>query len=119
MYFSSDYAEFLNEKNHCFIGSVLSNEEYLDYDLDKKNKRYGLQVYNSVMHIFHFSVPFMMNFMSAVIFIIKQSHQQATIHPQRSYREHLRKQFREHKHLITALIVLAILALPRLIISFV
>jgi hypothetical protein len=79
----------------------------------------GLQLYNSVMYTFHFSVPFMMNLISAVILIIKQSRQQATLHPQQNYRHHLREQFRQHKHLLTAPIVLVILALPRLIISFI
>jgi hypothetical protein len=79
----------------------------------------GLQVYNSFMHTFHFSAPFMMNLISAIILIMKQSRQQATIHPQQNYRQHLREQFRQHKHLLTAPIVLVILALPRLIIPFV
>ena len=77
-----------------------------------------LQVYNYVMHIFHFSAPFTMNLMSAIILIMKQSRQKATIHPQRTYREHLHEQFRQHKHLLTAPIVLVILAVPRLIIIF-
>ena len=78
-----------------------------------------LQVYNYVMHIFHFSAPFTMNLMSAIILIVNQSRQKATIHSQRTYRQHLYEQFREHKHLLIAPIVLVILAVPRLIIAFV
>jgi len=79
----------------------------------------GLQVYNSVIQIFHLSIPFMMNLISSIILIMNQSRQQANIHPQQSYRKHLREQFQQHKHLLIAPIVLVILALPRLIISFV
>jgi hypothetical protein len=78
----------------------------------------GLQVYNYVMHTFHFSVPFMMNLISTIVLIIKQSRQRAAIHPQQTYREHLQEQFRQHKNLLTAPIVLVILGLPRLILTF-
>ncbi len=80
--------------------------------------RSKLQVYNSIMQIFHFSVPFLMNLISVVILIREQTHQQATIHPQRTYREHFRSQFHQNKQLLIGPIVLVILALPRLIISF-
>jgi hypothetical protein len=79
----------------------------------------GLNVYNSAIHIFHFFGPFIINLISAVILIIKQSRQQANIHTQRSYKQTLRQQFQQHKHLLTAPIVLVILAIPRLIIAFV
>ena len=79
----------------------------------------GVQVYNYIIHAFHFSVPFLMNFISAVILIRKQSRSKAAVCPQRTSREHFQQQFRQHKHLVTAPIVLVILAVPRLIITFV
>jgi hypothetical protein len=82
--------------------------------------RYGrrLKIYNSVMHILHFVGPFLINLISAIILIKKKSYQQSTVHPEQTYREHLREQYRQYKHLLTAPIVLVILALPRLMITF-
>jgi hypothetical protein len=79
----------------------------------------GLQVYNNIIQICHFFGPFIINLVSAIILIIKQSRQQANIHAQRSYREILRHQFQQHKHLLIAPVVLVILALPGLIIRFI
>jgi len=79
----------------------------------------SLQVYNYIIHIFHFFGPFIINLISTVILITKKSHQQSNIQTHRSHKEILRQHFREHKHLLTAPIVLVILALPRLIITFV
>jgi hypothetical protein len=79
----------------------------------------SLEIYNYIIHIFHFFGPFMINLISSIILITKKSRQQANLHKQRSYKEILRKQFREHRHLLTAPILLVILAVPRLIITFV
>jgi hypothetical protein len=77
-----------------------------------------LKMYNSAMHIVHFVGPFLINLISVIILIKKKSHQQSTVHPEQTYREHLREQYRQYKHLLTAPIVLVILALPRLMITF-
>jgi hypothetical protein len=79
----------------------------------------SLEIYNSAMHILHFFGPFMINLISSIILIKKKSRQQLMTHPEQTYREHLYGQYRQHKHLLTAPIVLVILALPRLIITFV
>ncbi len=79
----------------------------------------SLQVYNYIIRIFHFFGPFIINLVSTFILITKKSHQQSNIQTHRSHKEILRQHFREHKHLLTAPIVLVILALPRLIITFV
>jgi hypothetical protein len=79
----------------------------------------SLQIYNYIIHIVHFFGPFMINLISPVILIIKTSHHQSNVHQERTYKEILHGQFREHRHLLTAPIVLVILALPRLIITFV
>jgi hypothetical protein len=78
----------------------------------------GLNVYNSAIHIFHFFGPFIINLVSSIILITKESRQQANIHTQRSYKQILRQQFQQHRHLLTVPIVLVILAIPRLIITF-
>ncbi|CAF4383425.1 unnamed protein product, partial [Rotaria sp. Silwood2] len=56
---------------------------------------------------------------SAIILIIKKSHQQSNFQIHRTYNQLLREQFHEHKNLFIAPVILVILALPRLIIPFV
>jgi hypothetical protein len=77
-----------------------------------------LQTFNSFMYTFHLLVPFIINLISAIILITKKSQQLSTIHTRRTYRQLLRKQCQQHKHLFISPIVLVILAIPRLIISF-
>jgi len=79
----------------------------------------SLQKLNSITHAFHFFCPFMINLVSAIIFIVTKSRQQSNIYTLRPYNKILRQQIRKHKHLLTAPIVLVILALPRLIMVFV
>ncbi len=90
------------------------------------------------MTIIHFFTPFIVNFLSAILIIIriaqrrliakekklcveeqesKLKQQQLAIEIKRVYRELIYQQIRKHKHiLITPILIL--LALPRLIISF-
>jgi hypothetical protein len=79
----------------------------------------NLKIYNNITHIFHFFGPFMINLISSIVLITTKSRQQSNIHKQRLYKDILREQFRQHRHLLTAPIVLVILSLPRLIITFV
>jgi hypothetical protein len=79
----------------------------------------SLQIYNYVIHSFHFFGPFMINLVSVIILITKKSHQQSNIDTQRTYKKILQRQFQQHQHLLTAPIVLVLLVLPRLIITFV
>jgi hypothetical protein len=110
---------------HDPISRDLIDEE--SNDDDDKMKRtwcivnYGsvLQVYNSMINTIHFLGPFMINLISTIILITKKSRQKANIHKQRAYKEILFQQLKQNKHLLTAPIVLIILALPRLIITFV
>ncbi|UJR18115.1 hypothetical protein I4U23_005015 [Adineta vaga] len=53
-----------------------------------------------------------------LMIIISTAKQRASAQKQRSYRQHLREQWRHHNHLIFSSIILVILAIPRLIISF-
>jgi hypothetical protein len=78
-----------------------------------------LEVYNNITHIFHLFGPFMIEIISSIILIKTKSQQQANIHKQRSYKIILREQFQQHKNLLTAPILLVILAIPRVIIIFV
>ena len=77
-----------------------------------------LRIYNSFIHSLHFFGPFFCNIISAVILIMIRSNQQQNLQKNLSYRTILRKQLKEHKHILTAPIVLIILALPRLILTY-
>ncbi len=57
----------------------------------------------------------LVHLLSAIIIIIKRSGQKLRIHKDRSYKEILQ----QHKNLLTAPIVLVILALPRSILIFI
>ncbi|CAF3975438.1 unnamed protein product [Rotaria sp. Silwood2] len=61
-----------------------------------------LQIFNSIVHTFHFTVPFVINLISAVILITKKSRQQSNLQNRRTYTVHLQEQIRQHKHLFTA-----------------
>jgi hypothetical protein len=105
---------------------LIDEESNDDYD-DKNAKRTwcivtysnSLQIYNYMIHILHFLGPFLINLISSILLITNKSRQQSNLHKQRSYREIVHEQFQQHRHLLTAPILLVILALPRLIITFV
>ena len=75
------------------------------------------QQYNSFMHTFHFSGPFVINLISSILLITQKTHQQLLVHNHRSYKSVLREQCQLHKHLLAAPVVSVILGLPRLIIA--
>ncbi|CAF2569210.1 unnamed protein product [Rotaria sp. Silwood2] len=79
----------------------------------------SIKKFNSTIHTFHFLAPFIINLTSAVIFITKKSRQKSNLQTRQPYKEHLKEQICQHKHLFTAPVVLVILALPRLILLFV
>jgi uncharacterized membrane protein (DUF485 family) len=79
---------------------------------------FPLELLNSTMNIVHFTLPFSINFLSALVILITVSRQRALAQKNISYRQHLREQWRHHSHLIFSPIILVLLAIPRLIISF-
>jgi hypothetical protein len=76
-----------------------------------------LDVFNSAVHIFHVVVPCLINFISALIIIVTISRQRATVQTNQTYRNHLLKQFKEHKQLLIAPFVLITLTVPRLVLA--
>ncbi|CAF4531078.1 unnamed protein product [Rotaria sp. Silwood1] len=78
----------------------------------------SIEVFNSIINVFHFFVPFFINLISTIIIIKSKARQKAIIQPERTHRQHLNIQFQKNIHLLIAPILLVILALPRLIISF-
>jgi hypothetical protein len=111
---------------HDPIYRRLIDEESNDDDDDNAKRTWcvvtypsSLEVYNYIINIIHFFGPFVINLFSAIFLITKKSRQQANLHRELPYRKIIREQFQQHKNLLTAPIVLVILALPRLIITFV
>jgi len=76
------------------------------------------QIYNSFIHSLHFFGPVLCNIVSSVLLIVTRSHQQENLRKNQSFKTILRKQLQEHKHLLTAPIILVVLALPRLILTY-
>jgi hypothetical protein len=77
-----------------------------------------VQIFDAIIHIFHFIIPFLINLISSAVIIINVARTHSNAHKKQPYKQHLRKQFREHKHLIVSPIILVLLGVPRLIISF-
>ena len=71
------------------------------------------------MNIFHFLTPFSINLISAFFIIIKMYRQRSTVRKNQTYCQQLCKEFDKSKHLFISSCMLVVLALPRLIISFV
>jgi len=76
------------------------------------------QIYNSLIHSLHFFGPFFCNIISSILLVVTRSRQQENLQKNQIFKTILRKQFEEHKHLLTAPIILVILALPRLILTY-
>jgi len=71
----------------------------------------SIQKYNTIIQIIHFLTPFICNIISALIVLHKITRQAG--------KERIRKQLKQHKHLIISPTILVLLASPRLIISLV
>ncbi|CAF1629355.1 unnamed protein product, partial [Adineta ricciae] len=78
-----------------------------------------LQIYNTCIHTFQFFAPFTINFISALILIAQKSRRQLNIQMKRNFQEVLLENYQEYRHLFIAPTCLVILALPRLIISYI
>jgi hypothetical protein len=78
-----------------------------------------LTSYTSVMNIIHLLGPFFINIISTFCLIISTARHRSNAQQKLSYRTHLYNELRQHKNLIISPIGLIILALPRLILTFV
>ncbi|CAF1326178.1 unnamed protein product [Adineta ricciae] len=79
----------------------------------------SLQTFDHFMNTCNFFVPFVINFVSVTILIIKKSYLQASTQTRKHFLHLFREQIHQHQHLLIAPIALIVLALPRLIISYV
>ena len=77
----------------------------------------NMKIFDSIMHILHFSVPFSINFISAFVIIVRVARTHSITRKQNTYREHLRKEFHQQKHLVISPLILVILSFPRLLVS--
>ncbi len=77
------------------------------------------QIYNSIINIFHFIVPFGINILSAITIIITMTRLRNRNAPQQGYQEILQKEIRRHSRILIAPVVLIIFTTPRLILSLV
>ena len=78
----------------------------------------SIQLFDWLMNIFHFALPFTINSLSAAIIIITAARTRSNSQKARSYQEHLRQQLKHHQHLLISPSILVALAFPRLIFSF-
>ena len=76
-------------------------------------------VLDSIITTVYIICPFIINFISTVTIIIASARQRKLIQKQKKYQTILFEQFRQHKNLLIAPIVLILLDIPRLIITFV
>ena len=77
-----------------------------------------VQIIDWTMNIFHFSIPFAINSISAAIVVLLIARTRLNSQKSKSFKEHLKEQFHHNKHLFISPLILIILALPRLILSF-
>jgi hypothetical protein len=78
----------------------------------------GLKIFDRFINLFHFSLPFIINFFSALIIIIQIFRIRSKSEKKLTRMTVLYAQIQRHKHLLISPCVLIILAVPRLIISF-
>ncbi|CAF3526078.1 unnamed protein product [Adineta steineri] len=77
-----------------------------------------VETYNRFINIFHFIIPFAVNFILVIGIMIITARQRSSAQRNVTFQQQLKRQFGQHKHLILSSILLIILALPRLITSF-
>ncbi|CAF1513822.1 unnamed protein product [Rotaria magnacalcarata] len=75
-------------------------------------------IFDVAINIFHFCIPFAMNCISALVIIYNTAYIRAKSQEKISFKQNLYKQIAVNKHLLISPFLLIILALPRLIISF-
>ena len=77
-----------------------------------------LQLLDRVLSIAHFSVPFLINCVSAIIIIITAARARSKLRENDPFKQVFLEQLRHHQHLLISPAILVSLAVPRLAISF-
>ncbi|CAF0753977.1 unnamed protein product [Adineta ricciae] len=63
----------------------------------------SMTVYNSFITIFHFLMPFGINILSAIWLIIGLARSHEAVQHDQSYRQHIKAQFDQHRHILITL----------------
>ena len=79
----------------------------------------GLLLLTHLKYNYSILAPFMIILIAAIILITRKSHQQSNLRTDQTHKAILLEQLRQHQNLLTAPVVLVLLAIPRLIISYV
>jgi len=79
----------------------------------------ALTVLNSAFNIIHFTIPYSINLTSAIVIVIALARRSLLSHKKLTFKQYLWKQLQQHQHTLISPLILVLLALPRLIISFV
>ncbi|UJR18310.1 hypothetical protein I4U23_005212 [Adineta vaga] len=119
----------------CIIASIIHEplyREVFEYKIEngkgeeKKTERFvrcmtayshTVQEYNTAILFIHLIGPFIANLCSALIIMFGTARRKAAAQARRSFREHMRKQWLEHKQLLISPAILLVLSMPRLVIS--
>jgi hypothetical protein len=107
-----------------YLHDPLKRELIDDFDGDEKRiwcfvqSSPSLDTYNFAINLFHFLVPMLINFISALIIIASTARSRSTALSKLSFIKHFRQQLKHHKHLLLTPCLIILLSLPRLIIPF-
>jgi len=118
----------ININNNSTMNNV-SMENGNDTNVEYENEynvlcviRYSrsVQTYNTITLFIHLVIPFLANLFSALFIIFGTARRRSTAQTnEKSFKEHVVNQIREHKQLLISPFILLLLALPRLIMSLV
>ena len=107
------------------IHDPIHRELIEDIDIDEKRiwcfVRYSpsVEIYNTFLNMFHVLSPFLINIISSLWIIVSISRNHTNVHPNQTFRQHLKAEIYQHRNILIAPLLLILLVLPRLIISFV
>jgi hypothetical protein len=105
-----------------YLHDPLSRELFDDDDEERTwcivNYSSKLKIYDRFINLFHFLTPFVINIISALIIIIQVFRSRLKIQKKLTRKTVLHAEIKRHKHLIISPVILIVLAVPRLILSF-
>lgn len=77
-----------------------------------------ISIYNHTNIVIHYSVPFLINLLSAIILIVLITRHRIHTNKKKTYSQVLREQIARQKELFIPPLIIIISALPQLIVSF-
>jgi hypothetical protein len=73
-----------------------------------------MRIIDSIIHLFHFIIPFFIHLLSAIIIILITARTHSNAHKKPPFKQYLKQEFYHQKHLIVSPIIIVILSTPRL-----